>query len=139
MVPQSTIFACIVILVISMVLPVLVLIFYAAKNRKQGILSAWLLGAAGFLVTQIGIRLPTLSAVSSQSWFLSFSQNHLFLYAFSLAFTAGLFELAGRFAVAKLMQKKLTWKRSLAAGLGRIRRDWTIEIPERSVSHAETV
>jgi len=42
----------------------------------------------------------------------------VFLYAFSLAFTAGLFELAGRFAVAKLLQRNLNYKRALAAGLG---------------------
>lgn len=118
MIPASTILACIATLFVSLVLPVLVLIVFAVKHKKQGIVSAWLLGAAGFFATQILIRLPILTALQSQSWFLSFAQSHLFGYAFSLAFTAGLFELAGRFAVAKLMEKKLTWKRSLAAGLG---------------------
>ena len=118
MIPVTTIAACCVTLFVSLILPVLVLIVFAAKHRKQGILSAWLLGAAGFFVTQILIRLPILTALQSQSWFLSFAQNHLFAYAFSLAFTAGLFELAGRFAVAKLMQKRLTLRRSLATGLG---------------------
>ena len=118
MVSASTTIACCVTLFISLVLPVLVLILFACRNRKQGILSAWLLGAAGFFVTQMLIRLPILTALQNQSWFLSFAQNHLFGYAFSLAFTAGLFELAGRFAVAKLMQKNLTCNRSLAAGLG---------------------
>lgn len=118
MIPVSTIIACCITLLISLILPVLVLIVFAAKHRKQGILSAWLLGAAGFFVTQILIRLPILTALQAQSWFLTFAQNHLFAYAFSLAFTAGLFELAGRFAVAKLMRKRLTLRRSLAAGLG---------------------
>lgn len=118
MVPVSTILCICVTLLICLVLPVVVLLVFALKNKKQGIVSAWLLGAAGFFVTQILIRLPILTALQSQSWFLSFSQNHLFAYAFSLAFTAGLFELAGRFAVAKLMQKRLTLRRSLAAGLG---------------------
>ncbi len=118
MVPVSTTISCIITLFISLVLPVLALLVFALKCRKQGILSAWLLGTAGFLVTQIGIRLPILTALSGQAWFLNFSQNHLFAYAFSLAFTAGLFELVGRFVVAKLMQKRLTYNRSLAAGLG---------------------
>jgi len=118
MIPVSTVLSCILTLCISLILPVLALILFAIRNKKQGILSAWLLGAAGFFVTQILIRLPILTALQSQSWFLAFAQNHLFLYAFSLAFTAGLFELAGRFAVAKLLQKNLTFKRSLAAGLG---------------------
>jgi len=118
MIPVSSIIACCITLFVSLILPVLALIFLAVKHRKQGILSAWLLGAAGFFVTQILIRLPILTALQNQSWFLSFAQNHLFAYAFGLAFTAGLFELAGRFAVAKILQKNLTYRRSLAAGLG---------------------
>ena len=118
MIPVSTILACIFTLMTCLVLPVVILIVLAAKHKKQGIVSAWLLGAAGFFVTQILIRLPILTALQNMSWFAAFSQNHLFGYAFSLAFTAGLFELAGRFCVAKLMHKNLTFRRSLAAGLG---------------------
>jgi len=118
MVPVTTVIACVITLLVSLVLPVAALIVFAGRNKKQGIVSAWLLGAAGFFVTQILIRIPILTVLQGQNWFLSFAQNHLFLYAFGLAFTAGLFELAGRFAVAKLMRKNLTWNRSLAAGLG---------------------
>ncbi len=118
MVPMTTAIACVATLFISMILPLLVLIVFAVKNKKQGIVSAWLLGTAGFFVTQLVIRQAILTAISKEQWFLDFSQNHLFAYAFSLAFTAGLFELVGRFAVAKILQKKLTYKRSLAAGLG---------------------
>jgi len=118
MVSITTIVACVITLLVSLVLPVAVMIGFALKNKKQGIVSAWLLGAAGFFLTQMLIRLPILTVLQSQSWFAGFAQNNLFLYSFGLAFTAGLFELAGRFAVAKLMEKRLTWKRSLAAGLG---------------------
>lgn len=118
MISAATIIACAVTLFIAMGLPLLVLFVLGVKNRGKGIWSAWILGALGFIVTQILIRIPILTALQSQSWFLAFSQNHLFLYAFALAFTAGLFELAGRFAVAGLMRKDLTYKRSLAAGLG---------------------
>ncbi len=119
MVPTSTIIACIFTLIISLFLPVLILLFFARKHKKQGIASAWLLGAAGFFVTQILIRIPILTVLSTQSWFVVFSQKHQFLYAFSLAFTAGLFELAGRWAVAKWLNKtEFTWNRALAAGLG---------------------
>lgn len=118
MVPTASVIFCLLTLFVSLILPVLALIIFAVKHRKQGIVSAWLLGAAGFFATQILIRLPILTALQKQSWFLSFAQNHLFAYSFSLAFTAGLFELAGRFAVAKILQKKLTYRRSLAAGLG---------------------
>lgn len=118
MISAATIIACVMTLLISLVLPAAALVVFAARNRKQGIVSAWFLGAAGFFVTQILIRLPVLLVLQSQNWFVRFSQEHLFAYAFGLAFTAGLFELAGRFGVAKLMEKKLTWNRALAAGLG---------------------
>lgn len=118
MIPVTSTIFCGITLLVSLILPVLLLILFAARHRKQGIVSAWLLGAAGFIVTQILIRLPILTALQSQSWFPAFAQNHLFAYVFSLAFTAGLFELAGRFAVAKLMKKKLTQNRAIAAGLG---------------------
>lgn len=131
MIPITTIIACVVTLLISLVLPLAVLLVFALKNKKQGIISAWLLGACGFVFPQLLIRLPLLTLLQGRSWFISFTQNKVFLYAFSLAFTAGLFELAGRYAVAKNManslsrksislavENKLTWKRSLAAGLG---------------------
>ncbi len=118
MVPIMTIVACIITLLVSLVLPIIVLIIFAVKNKRQGIVTAWLLGAAGFFVTQILIRVPVLTFLQSQSWFVAFSNNNPFIYVFSLALTAGVFELAGRFTVAKLIKKKLTWKRSLAAGLG---------------------
>ena len=119
MVSTATIVCILISLLACTALPVAVLAVFAVKHKKQGILSAWLLGAAGFFVTQILIRLPILTALQSQSWFMAFASNHLVLYGFTLAFTAGLFELAGRFAVAKLLKRKrMNFDRSLAAGLG---------------------
>ena len=118
MISNFTTIACAVSLLIAMGLPIVALFLFGVKNRGKGIWSAWILGALGFIVTQILVRVPILTALQSQGWFIAFSENHLFLYAFILAFTAGLFELAGRFAVAKLMGKKLTCQRSLAAGMG---------------------
>ena len=118
MVSTATILACIFTLIVCLVLPVVLLILFVLKYKQEKIFPAWLLGAAGFFVTQMLIRLPILTVLQTQDWFINFSQKNLFLYAFSLAFTAGLFELAGRFVVAKLMVKDLTFRRSLAAGLG---------------------
>ena len=118
MVPFTTFIACVITLLISLVLPIVALLVFAVKNKKQGIVSAWLLGAAGFFVSQILIRLPLLTFLQSQSWFASFAKNELFMYIFSLACTAALFELAGRLAAAGIMANNLSWKRSLAAGLG---------------------
>lgn len=118
MVSNVTLIGCIVSLLVSLFLPIILIVIFACKNKNSKVGSAWLLGAAGFFVTQILIRVPILTVLQTQPWFLDFSENNGFLFAFGLAFTAGLFELAGRFGVAKLMQKNLTFQRSLAAGLG---------------------
>lgn len=118
MIPAANIFACIVTLFVSLILPIGLLIVYAVKNKGKGIWSAWLLGATGFFVPQIVIRTPILTWLATKEGFVSFAQSHLLLYALLMAFTAGLFEMAGRLAAAKLMRKKLTYQRALAAGLG---------------------
>ncbi len=118
MVSVSAVLACVLTLLISLVLPVLIGLLFALKHKKQEVFLAWLLGAAGFFATQILIRLPVLSILSGQSWFLNFAKAQPFLYAFALAFTAGLVELAGRLIVARLLKKKMTWNRALAAGFG---------------------
>ena len=116
MIPDATILSCIVTLFISLILPLIVLLVYALRNRKQGIVSAWIIGALGFFIPQMLIRLPILTLLSPQlAKFAAFSP---LLYAFSLAATAGLFELAGRILAARVMGNRLTPKRVLAAGLG---------------------
>ncbi len=118
MVSNLTILCCVVSLFISLFLPLLALAVLGWKYRGQGVFSAWFLGAAGFFVPQIIIRMPIMNALAGMDWFIRFSQEHLFLYSFTLAFSAGLFELAGRLAAAKLMRKKLTYPRALTAGMG---------------------
>lgn len=118
MVQGSAIVAMWVTLFISLFLPIILLIVYALKNRKLGVVSAWFLGAAGFFVTQIIVRLPILSILGTQQWFLDFSRNNPMLYVLVLGFTAGLFELVGRYVAAKMMSKNQSFHRGFAAGLG---------------------
>ena len=113
-----SIVSIIVTLFVSFILPLAFLVGYALRHKKQGIWSAWLLGALGFFVPQILIRLPILTGLSQSAGFAAFAQNHPVAYGFGLAFTAGLFELAGRYAVARYLKKNLTCRRALAAGLG---------------------
>lgn len=114
----TKIIACCITLGICLILPIGGLIFYARKHRGEGIVSAWIVGALGFFVPQMLIRLPILTALSANAGFLSWTQKHLLLYTLGLALTAGLFELAGRCAGAGLLRKNLTFPRALAAGLG---------------------
>ena len=90
----AAILACIFTLIVCLVLPVVLLLLLVLKYKKEKIFPAWLLGAAGFFVTQMLIRVPILTVLQGQRWFMEFANSHLFLYAFGLAFTAGLFELA---------------------------------------------
>lgn len=105
-------------LIVSLIVPPAFAAVYASRHKKQGIWSAWLVGALGFFVPQILIRLPILAALSRTDGFIAFSQTHTLIYGFALAFTAGLFELSGRYAVARCLKKNLTYRRALAAGLG---------------------
>lgn len=113
-----SILSIILTLIVSLILPLAFLVGYALRHKRQGIWSAWLLGALGFFVPQILIRFPILTALSRTDGFVAFSQTHPLVYGFSLAFTAGLFEVVGRYAVARMLQKNLTYRRALAAGLG---------------------
>lgn len=110
---------CIIALLVSTALPIGFILVYGLKNKRQGLASAWILGALGFIVTQLCIRLPILQAIGQNPGFQSWALTHWILYTFALAFTAGLFEFASRYAVAKILNRKgLTYRKSLAAGLG---------------------
>lgn len=114
----GSIAAMCVTLFISLILPVIVLIVYALKNRKQGVAGAWFIGAAGFFVTQIVIRVPILSTLSLMPGFMAFAENHYVVYSLMLGLTAALFEVVGRYASAKILSKNLTFTKGFAAGLG---------------------
>ena len=118
MVSGSVVLALWVTLFISLFLPVILLVVYGLKHRKMGVVSAWFVGAAGFFVTQIVVRVPILSILGTQQWFMDFANNNYMLYALILGFTAGLFEVVGRYAAAKILSKNQSFERGFAAGLG---------------------
>lgn len=118
MVSVTTIIAVIITFCVSTVLPVLGLIIYGIKNKGKGIWSAWLLGAAGFFIMQMVIRTPILNLLATGQGFMEFATKYFVIYCFVMAFTAALSEVIGRYAVAKIMSKKLTYQRGIAAGLG---------------------
>lgn len=118
MVSTSTLIAVIVTFLISTILPIAAWIVYGVKNKGKGTFTAWLIGAAGFFVMQMVIRIPIMNTIAITEGFQSFVANHYVQYCFVMAFTAGLFELIGRYVVAKLLAKKLTYEKGFAAGLG---------------------
>ena len=105
-------------LFVSLILPIVVLIVLSRKWKLNHIPSAWFLGALGFFIPQMLIRTRLLNGFAANPGFLQFVENHFVLYSLILAFTAGAFELAGRYGVAKVLKRDMTFRRSLAAGLG---------------------
>lgn len=105
-------------LVITLVLPLIVLTVYAFLNKGKKVLSAWFLGAAGFVVFQMMLRTPILSYVSTLPGFETLISKHYILYAIILGVSAALFEVAARLSVAVIMSDRLTFQRGMAAGLG---------------------
>lgn len=116
MVPVPNIIACYVTLFLSFLLPLFDGVLFLSLRRKEKLTSAWLLGALGFFVPQMVVRTPLLQLLSPN--LADLSQAHPLVYGLGLAFTAALFELAGRLMVACLLKNKLTFHRSLAAGMG---------------------
>ncbi len=118
MVSISSIIAMIITLIITLIIPFMLPIIYSLKCRKQGVWKAWLLGAAGFVLLQMIIRMPILSILGIIPGFQEFCMNHYVMYCFFLALTAALFEVVARVGVAKILAKKVNVNQGLAAGLG---------------------
>lgn len=119
MIPTLSFVTCTITLFVSLVLPVAVLIVLSRKWKLNHIPSACFLGALGFFIPQMLIRTRVLENFAANPNFQTFVENHYLLYCLILAFTAGAFELAGRYGVAKVLKREpMTFRRSLAAGLG---------------------
>ena len=118
MVSTGAMIGIIVTLIVTLIGPIVAAIVYSVKNKGKGVWKAWLLGAAGFFVLQVLIRIPVLSVLGAFPWFQSFAENHYLVYCLLLALTAALFEVVARFAVAKLLQKNMNYQQGVAAGLG---------------------
>ena len=105
-------------LIVTLLGPIVAMIVYGVKNKGKGVWKAWLLGAAGFFVLQVLIRLPILSVLGTFPWFQQFAEKQYLVYCLILALTAALFEVVARFVVAKLLQKNMNYQQGVAAGMG---------------------
>lgn len=118
MVSMISLVTMVVTLFICTVVPVMTIIIYAKKNKGKGIWLSWFLGAAGFFVMQVIIRMPILSLLSLSSGFTKFANENYIVYVAILAFTAALFELIARFVVSIILKKKSCYEVAVGAGLG---------------------
>lgn len=118
MVSTASMIAIIITLFITLIAPVIVWIIYGVKNKGKGVWKALALGAAGFVLLQMIIRMPILNIVSLVPGFGTFVAEYYVVYCLILAITAALFEVVARFGVAKILQKKINYEQGVAAGLG---------------------
>lgn len=118
MVSTGAMIAIVVTLLITLIGPLAVPVVYSIRHKGKGIWIAWLLGAAGFFVLQVLIRIPILNVLATFPWFQRFAENQYVVYCLVLALTAALFEVVARFAVAKILQKNASYEQSVAAGFG---------------------
>ena len=118
MVSAATMIAIIITLFVTLIAPVIVWVIYGIKNKGKGVWKALALGAAGFVLLQMIIRVPILNMVSLIPGFVTFVENYYVIYCLILAMTAALFEVVARFGVAKILQKKINYEQGVAAGLG---------------------
>lgn len=117
-VSTASMIAIIITLFITLIAPVIVWIIYGVKNKGKGVWKALALGAAGFVLLQMIIRMPILNIVSLIPGFGTFVAEYYVVYCLILAITAALFEVVARFGVAKILQKKINYEQGVAAGLG---------------------
>ena len=116
-VPVLSISAMVFTLLVCFGVPVLLWVLLARGHRGTSLVV--LAGAAGFVVPQLVIRLPLLSWLQTTAWFGAFAQGAPLLYVLALAFTAGLFETAGRYCVFRwLVKAPLSRHTAIAAGVG---------------------
>ena len=135
----SIAFMCISAIVCLFVPAIAAVIIIKKRNARW---KAFLIGIAVFAVTQLLIRIPLLNLLQNTAWFQIFTMTQTELYFILLAFSAGLFEEAGRYFGIRLFLKSdlLTWENGIVFGLGHggIEAFWLAGIPYTSLI-AETV
>lgn len=103
------------VLFVSVVLPVTVFL-YACWKRSY---VAFLLGTGTFVVSQMILRMPLLSALERHSTsYLFFTATQPILYPLFLGVTAALFEELARYLVMRFFMKRKNWRNGLIFGLG---------------------
>lgn len=101
----------------TLVLPVVILLVLCFKHKISP-KPMWF-GVLAFFVSQICLRLPILSVLKTQAWFISFAKHDTTVYIFLLAFTAGLFEETARYVGAKFcLKKEHAYRDAIGFGLG---------------------
>ena len=101
----------------TVLFPLLLLVLLAIRRAIS--LCPLLIGVLAFFVSQILLRIPLLSILSTQGWFLTFAQQQMLLYLILLSASAGLFEESARLLGAKCFCKgRRSYRDAVSFGLG---------------------
>ena len=101
----------------TVLFPLLLLVLLAIRRAIS--LRPLLIGVLAFFVSQILLRIPLLSILSTQGWFLTFAQQQMLLYLILLSASAGLFEESARLLGAKCFCKgRRSYRDAVSFGLG---------------------
>ena len=101
----------------TVLFPLLLLVLLAIRRAIS--LRPLFIGVLAFFVSQILLRIPLLSILSTQGWFLTFAQQQMLLYLILLSASAGLFEESARLLGAKCFCKgRRSYRDAVSFGLG---------------------
>lgn len=101
----------------TLILPIVILLVLCLRHKISQ-KPMWF-GVLAFFVSQACLRLPLLSVLRTQSWFIAFSKQNTIFYVILLAFTAGLFEETARYIGARFcLKKEREYRDAIGFGLG---------------------
>jgi len=116
MIPNSTVLAFVIAAICTLIVPIVILVVLGIKKKIS--LLPLLVGAAAFFISQIVLRIPLLTALSGQEWYLNFAANNYVPFILLLSLSAGLFEESARLGGALLLKNHRTFKDIISFGLG---------------------
>ena len=116
MVSSISILGMVFTLIVSIAAPVVLAIILYKRHRYHPL--SLVVGAAVFVISQIIIRIPLLSALSTSSWHQQNSSSLIYLLVV-YALSAGIFEETGRLIGFRFFRKNhLDWRNAVAFGIG---------------------
>lgn len=116
MVSNTLILAFVIAILFTLVLPFVLVIVLGAR-RKISIIPM-LVGAAAFFISQIILRVPLLSLLGTQEWYVAFAQQNMIVALLLVCLSAGLFEESARLGGALILKNNRSFKDIISFGLG---------------------
>jgi uncharacterized membrane protein YhfC len=102
---------------ICLFLPITLALVIVKKYKAD--LRVFITGAVVFVVSQPLLRIPIITELGYNTWFVLYIQSNLVLYSIFLGLSAGVFEEVGRFIGLRFfMKKRLSWGNGVVFALG---------------------